>query len=67
MTTVSPRYAEEIKMPEFAHGLEGCLSANSYKLRGILNGIDYNYYDPKTDKDLAATFSSRSLAGKVED
>ena len=67
VTTVSPRYAEEIKMPEYAHGLEGCLAANSYKLRGILNGIDYNYYDPKTDKDLAATYSSRSLSGKTED
>ena len=67
VTTVSPRYAEEIRTPEYAHGLEGCLSANAFKLRGILNGIDYSYYDPKTDKDLAATFSSRSLAGKAED
>lgn len=67
VTTVSPRYAEEIRTPEYAHGLDGCLSANSFKLRGILNGIDYKYYDPKTDREIAATYSSRDLSGKAED
>ncbi|MBQ8439489.1 MAG: glycogen synthase GlgA [Clostridia bacterium] len=66
VTTVSPRYAEEIKTAEYAHGLESCLCRNSYKLSGILNGIDYKYYDPKTDKAIEATFGVRSLGGKIK-
>ena len=66
VTTVSPRYAEEIKTAEYAHGLESCLNRNSYKLSGILNGIDYKYYDPKTDKAIEATFGVRSLGGKIK-
>ncbi len=66
VTTVSPRYAEEIKTAEYAHGLESCLNRNAYKLSGILNGIDYKYYDAKTDKAIAAPFGVRSLGGKVK-
>ena len=67
VTTVSPRYAEEIRSPEYAHGLENCLNRNAFKLCGILNGIDYAYYDPKTDPDIAANFSARGTAGKAKD
>lgn len=67
VTTVSPRYAEEIKTPEYAHGLEGVLGRNAGKLRGILNGIDYDYYNPAKDPSIAAHFSSRSMAGKAQD
>ncbi|MBE6554440.1 MAG: glycogen synthase GlgA [Ruminococcaceae bacterium] len=66
VTTVSPRYAEEIRTPEYAHGLESCLCSAAHKLCGILNGIDYDYYNPKTDKAIAARFSVRSMAGKLE-
>ncbi len=66
VTTVSPRYAEEICTPEYAHGLDATLRAASHKLCGILNGIDYDYYDPKTDKAIASRFSVRSMAGKAE-
>ena len=66
VTTVSPRYAEEIRTAEYAHGLEGCLNAAAGKLCGILNGIDYDYYNPKTDKVIASRFTSRSLGGKTE-
>ncbi|MBQ8432630.1 MAG: glycogen synthase GlgA [Clostridia bacterium] len=66
VTTVSPRYAQEIQWAEYAHGLEGCLCRNAYKLSGILNGIDYKYYNPKTDKVIAAPFGVRSLAGKTK-
>ncbi len=64
VSTVSPRYAEEIRTPTYAHGLDTCLRQNAHKLSGILNGIDYVYYDPKGDKTLPANFSVRSMAGK---
>ena len=50
VSTVSPRYAEEICTAEYAHGLDPILRENRYKLCGILNGIDYVYYDPAKDK-----------------
>ena len=65
VTTVSPRYAEEIRTAAYAHGLETALNMHAGKLSGILNGIDYNYYDPKTDKAIASKFTSRSLCGKT--
>ena len=67
VSTVSPRYAEEIRTAEYAHGLQHCLNRNASKLCGILNGIDYDYYNPKTDKVIAASFSIRSMKGKAED
>ncbi len=66
VTTVSPRYAEEIQTPEYAHGLHASLRNNSHKLCGILNGIDYDYYDPKSDPVIAANYSSQKTAGKSE-
>ena len=66
VSTVSPRYAEEIRTAEYAHGLEHCLNRHADKLCGILNGIDYEYYNPKTDKVIAANFSLRSMKGKAE-
>lgn len=65
VSTVSPRYAEEIRTAEFAHGLASSLNRNAHKLCGILNGIDYVYYDPKKDKAIAANYSVRSMAGKA--
>lgn len=67
VTTVSPRYAEEIKTPTFSHGLYHILCANEYKLCGILNGIDYTLYDPKTDPVIPNRFSWQSLGKKTED
>jgi starch synthase len=52
ITTVSPTYAKEIQTPEFGFGLEGVLKKYSYKLYGILNGIDYNIWDPGNDSFL---------------
>ena len=66
VTTVSPRYAEEIRTPAYAHGLDSCLNNNAGKLCGILNGIDYDYYNPKTDKAIAANFSVRGMTGKIK-
>ena len=64
-TTVSPTYAEEIKRAEYAHGLQGEVARNAFKLRGILNGIDVKSYDPATDPALFAPYSAENPAGKA--
>lgn len=66
VSTVSPTYAGEIQSAEYAHGLEELLREHSYKLTGILNGIDYDYYDPHTDTDIVKKYMWRSLKGKTE-
>lgn len=57
VTTVSDTYAEEIKTPFYGEGLDGLMRARSNCLRGIINGIDYNEYNPATDKYIANNFS----------
>ena len=66
VSTVSPRYAEEIQSAEYAHGLDPILREQSGKLCGILNGIDYVYYNPERDPVIAKTFSHDSLDDKYE-
>lgn len=67
VTTVSPTYAQEILDPWFSYGLENILLKRSWKLSGILNGIDTNAYDPETDKNLFANYSANDLSGKAKD
>ncbi len=67
VSTVSPRYAEEIKTEEYAHRLNYVLEQNAHKLTGILNGIDYDYYNPAKDLGLVSTFDARRLSGKAKD
>ena len=64
VSTVSPRYAEEIKDPYHAHGLQDIIRKNSFKLRGILNGIDPDYYNPETDQALFAHYSAENPENK---
>ena len=66
VSTVSPKYAEEILGEEKSHGLYHILRENEYKLTGILNGIDYTYYDPAQDNCIAKNYTWRSSARKVE-
>ncbi len=67
VSTVSPRYAEEIKTIEYSHGLYHVLYRNAQKLTGILNGIDYEYYNPAKDAVLAKNYDRRSfVSGKSE-
>ena len=66
VTTVSPTYAKEILNSWFAYGLEGILNSRSWKLSGILNGIDNVHYDPENDATLPAPFSAEDLTGKAE-
>ena len=64
LTTVSHRYAEEIQTPEFGWRMEGVLRQRASDLRGILNGVDYDHWDPANDPNLAAHYSADSLDGK---
>lgn len=65
VTTVSPTYANEIQTDEFGMGLDGVLRDNSYKIKGILNGIDYDVYDPEADEHVAEHFSIEDPSGKL--
>ncbi len=62
VTTVSPTYAEEIKTPLGGERLDGLLRARDNSLVGILNGIDYDEYNPKTDPYIAMNYSLRNVA-----
>ncbi|MFW6198695.1 MAG: glycogen synthase, partial [Acidobacteriota bacterium] len=64
ITTVSPRYAEEILQPEYGFGLEGVLRDRRDDLFGILNGIDRDAWDPATDPCLPARYSAERIQGK---
>lgn len=66
VTTVSPTYARELLDPWFAYGLSGILNARSWKLSGIVNGIDYDVFDPATDAALHTPYSADSFAKKAE-
>lgn len=65
LNTVSPRYAEEIQTPEFGYGLGGILRQRSGRLFGVLNGVDYDEWNPETDKYLIANYGPRDLSGKA--
>ncbi len=62
VTTVSPTYAEEILDPWFSHGLDQILHERSWKLCGILNGIDTVMYDPATDDDIFEKYDTETFA-----
>ena len=56
ITTVSGTYAQEIQTSEYGEHLEGHLRYHNYKLRGIVNGIDYGMWNPETDPALAVNY-----------
>jgi starch synthase len=64
LTTVSRKYAEEIQTPELGFGLDGVLRSRAGALTGILNGVDYAQWDPRTDSLLAARYSADNLLAK---
>lgn len=64
ITTVSRTYADEIKTAFYGEGLDGLLQARSNSLSGIVNGIDYDFYDPSKDDTIAAQFSAADAKEK---
>lgn len=64
VSTVSETYANEIQTPEYGETLDGLLRCRSYALKGIVNGIDYEEYDPETDGFIAENYSSDDLKAK---
>jgi starch synthase len=64
ITTVSPRYAQEIQTPELGFGFDGLLRHRARDLVGILNGIDYDQWDPARDVHLPEPYSASNLRGK---
>ncbi len=61
IVAVSPGYAQEILTPEFGSGLQDFLNTRAADISGILNGIDTNAWDPRTDEHIAARFSADNL------
>ena len=64
MTTVSEAYAREILTPEVGCGFDGVVSARRDRLRGILNGIDTDLWDPSRDPLIPKPFTSADISGK---
>ena len=67
VTTVSPRYAEEIKHTELGYGLQSTLNAHAGKFGGVLNGVDYGAWNPEVDSHIPHHYSTHSLEGKLLD
>jgi len=65
ITTVSPTYAAEIRSAEFGMGLEGLILSRGDRVKGILNGIDTDQWNPHEDTALDVRFNGRSLAKRV--
>lgn len=61
ITTVSSTYAEEIKMPYYGEGLDGLMRARANDLRGIVNGIDYDVFNPATDEVIYQKYDARTF------
>ena len=66
VTTVSKKYSQEIQTTEYGFGLEGVLRNRAATVTGILNGIDYDEWNPQTDKFIAAKYSPLDLTGKLK-
>jgi starch synthase len=66
LTTVSPTYAREIRTAEYGCGFDGLLRERPSQLTGILNGVDYQIWDPASDHHLPANYSARAIAPKAE-
>ena len=65
ITTVSPTYSREILDPYYSHGLDTILKMFTFKLTGIVNGIDTDVYNPETDPLIYKNFSVKKIAGKA--
>ncbi|MGI8466996.1 MAG: glycogen synthase GlgA [Pyrinomonadaceae bacterium] len=66
LSTVSPTYAYEIQQKDFGYGLDWLLRQRSDRLHGIVNGVDYDVWNPATDAEIPAHFDAFNLEGKRE-
>jgi starch synthase len=66
VNTVSPSYAREILTDSYGFGLQGMLAMRRDRLSGILNGIDYGYWDPSTDTALRHVYGTASLSERAQ-
>ncbi|MCY7374496.1 MAG: glycogen synthase [Pyrinomonadaceae bacterium] len=66
LSTVSKRYGYEIQQTENGYGLDWLLRQRSDRLHGIVNGVDYDVWNPATDAELPAHFDAADLSGKFE-
>jgi starch synthase len=66
VTTVSPTYAREITTPRYGMGMEQALAARGGAVRGILNGVDYQEWDPRRDRYLPIHFTPQEIVKKGE-
>src|SRR5688572_8795155 len=66
VTTVSPTYAREITTPQYGMGMQEALRVRGGAVRGILNGVDYEEWDPRRDRYLPIHFTPQDLRGKAE-
>ncbi len=64
VTTVSPTYSREIQTREFGYGLEGVLQERSKDLYGIINGVDYDEWNPSTDVHISVKYGIKSIGRK---
>ncbi len=64
--TVSPSYAEEIKTIQHGGGLHEIVKQNEYKLKGILNGLDYDFYNPANDNVIYANYDAKHMENKAK-
>lgn len=64
ITTVSEKYAQEIQTSEYGYGMEGVLRDRGDDVYGVLNGVDYTDWNPKTDPYIAAHYDAKDLSGK---
>ncbi len=65
ITTVSPTHAKEIQTDEYGMGLQGYLRDRANVVTGILNGVDYDEWDPRHDRQIAHHYDPEHMEGKV--
>jgi starch synthase len=65
VNTVSPTYAAEIQTPQMGYSMDGVIRSRGADLFGILNGVDYDEWDPRVDGRIATTYSADDLSGKA--
>ncbi|MCC7201672.1 MAG: glycogen synthase GlgA [Nitrospirae bacterium] len=66
VTTVSPTYSREIQTKEYGCGLEGVLQEHSKNLYGIINGVDYDEWDPSADNHISVKYGIKSIIRKKD-